>query len=556
MDINGNGRLDTDEPGVAGCLVSDGVQIVATDAAGHYRLEPKGPRSVIFVVNRPGTWPSGRWWTPVGTATKLDFALVQQRQDEPLVFLQGTDIHLQPGAVALYQRYIEHVNALPVQLVIHTGDLVVDALPRDVAEAEKLYELYEKETSALRPALRAVPGNHEHVGAARKDLTGRGGDYDKGMYQRRIGPMTYALRYGRYHFIALDGTSLDGKARSGYRDRLDDASAAWASRYLATVGPDEPILLLVHEPLANRDTDQQLLQALQGKRLLAVLAGHEHSRSVTQWGGAPMIVAGAVSYAWHGIMPFPPDPWGDVIYRLEKDQLEYAYLDWSAERSVNLKSPAWGSLVTTPQMTIDGTVSDLDGRIRRVVCRLGELKSEARLARSGHLVTCFETTLDASRLADGVYDLAIETSDGTRTATHTRPVIVKHGQPQRAAAKPARLKLLAVCEAPEGCEVRLAGQPLGRIGVTKTKGAQQWSIDLPGDRLERLNQITVIPPAQGRLEISRAHIEYDGRSFYDVRFSPTLRRGIVKTNNRAAMDYYIDLEYQGPRALMPTAEKK
>jgi hypothetical protein len=559
LDANGNGRFDAGEQGVAGCLVSDGTQLVRTDASGHYRLEPSSAQAAVFVVNPSGTWPGERWWASAGSSTSpgtIDFALTRQRQDDPLIFVQGSDIHLQPRVAPLYRQYIEHLNRLPlpVRFVIHTGDMVVDALPCDAPSAEKLFRLYEDETQAIRYPLRNLMGNHEHVGTARKDIADRGSDYGKGMYLRRLGPPSYAFRYGQYHFLVLDGTTLDPQAKNGYRDRPDDASVAWATRYLATVGPNELLIVLVHQPLGNRDSDRLLLQALGGKRLLAVLCGHEHSRTLTRWGGAPMLVGGAVSYAWHGFLPFPPDPWGYVVYRLDDAQLEYAYLDWAAERSVDLKSPAWQAIAAGPRLAVDGTVSDFDGSVRRVDCRLGGIHSEARLTRSGHLVDRFEATLDCSRLADGVYDLAIEASDKSHSYCHTRPVILRRGRTEPlASGEPkagtkARLMLQVARSSPEGNEVRLNGQSLALIPSAKA-ASRQWSFDLPPDRLQRLNQITIVPGKQGGPEVGRLRIEFAGQSFGDIRFAPTMKRGVVKSGaNKAALDYYIDLTYHGPRA--------
>lgn len=561
LDANGNGRVDAGEQGVAGCLVSDGTQLVRTDASGHYRLEPGTAQTAVFVLNPSGTWPAGPWWTTANRAKPgepVDFALQEQRQDGPLLFAQGTDIHLRPEAVPLYRKYIEHLNALslPLRFVVHTGDLVVDALSCDPAAAEKLFRLYEDETKAIGRPLRNVAGNHEHVGAARKDIPDRGGDFGKGMSARRLGPLTYAFRYGPYHFLALDGTTLDPQAKNGYRDRLDDASAAWAARYLATVGPDEPVILLVHQPLADRDTDRRLLEALKGKRLLAVLCGHGHGRSVMNWGGAPMVMGGAVSYAWHGLLPYPPDPWGYVVYRLEGTRLEYTYLDWAAERSVDLKSPAWRTIAAAPRLRVEGTLSDFDGSVRRVVCRLGSSQAEATLTRLGHLVDRFEAVLDLSGLADGVYDLTMDATDGSHSCCHTRPLIVANGRgeplpagrPQTGpAAQPPRLKFQVAQAASGDAEVRFNGRPLARSATSKGP-SQSWSFDLPSDRLQRLNQITFVPGAKGGLEVSRLRIEYGGRSFGDVRFGPTTKRRADRSaKSRAPLDYYIDLTYRGQR---------
>jgi len=592
LDTNGNGRFDAGEQAVAGCLVSDGRQLVRTDASGHYRLEASSPQAAVFVVNPSGTWPAGRWWATAGSspcgATRaslpgtIDFALQAQRQDGPLIFVQGSDMHLHPGATQLYRQYIEQLNhlPLPVSFVIHSGDLVIDALQHDPPYAEKLFRLYEDETRAIRYPLRNVIGNHEHVGTSLKDIADRearvghdGGDYGKGMYLRRLGPLSYAFRYGAYHFLVVDGTTLDPQAKYGYRDRPDDASVAWATRYLATVGPHEPLIVFVHQPLGDLDTNQplndrdserRLLEALRGKRLLAVVCGHKHNRELLRWGGAPMIVGGAVSYAWHGFLPFPPDPWGYVVYRLEDAQLEYAYLDWAAERSVDLKSPAWPIIAAGPHLAIDGTVSDFDGSVGRVVCRLGGIEAEARLTRTGHLVDRFQATLDVSRLADGVYDLVVEVSDKMHSYSHTRPLILRQGRieplaggpPKTGAsearvaqrARPPRLTLQLARSSPEGNEVRFNGQSLARIPAAQAP-SQPWLYDLPPDRLQRLNQITILPGTQGSPEVSRVRIEYGGQSLGDIRFPANMKRGTVKLGqSKTTLDYYIDLTYRGPRA--------
>ena len=290
LDANGNGRFDAGEKPLAGCLVSDGRQLIRTDAAGHYELPAAEGPVTVFVINRPRTRPSGRWWATLADGradTQIDFGLVDEPQAEPFLFLQGTDLHVHPQVARLYRQYIDHVNAiaLPLRFVVHTGDLVVDAMAHTPAEAEKLYEFYEQGVARLRLPLRHVIGNHEHAGIQQPAVDVRDPDYGKAMYRHRLGPTSYAFRYGRYHFVALDGTTLN-LPDHGYRDRLDDASLAWAERYLATVHADEPVILMIHQPLVGDDTDRRLLKTLAGKKLILTICGHGHGTTVSPWGGA------------------------------------------------------------------------------------------------------------------------------------------------------------------------------------------------------------------------------------------------------------------------------
>ena len=228
--------------------------------------------------------------------------------------------------------------------------------------------------------------------------------------------------------------------------------------------------MLVHN-LADRDTDQAATEGSQGKRLLAVLCGHEHSRAVTKWGGVPMIVGGAVFLLPGTGLALPARPLGLRRLSPGRPQLEHAYLDWAAERSVDLKSPAWRTIVATPRLNVEGTVSDFGGSVRRVICRLGRSQAEGRLTRVGRLTDRFEATLDVSGLADGVYDLTIDATHGLHSCCHTRPLIVKNGRSEplaagrprtEPAAQPVRLKFQVGATRRTTDEVRLNGRPLAR----------------------------------------------------------------------------------------------
>lgn len=553
IDRNANGKCDVGEPPAIGALMSDGRTIVATDGDGRYRLELAQTPATIFVVNPTGTRSSGHWWHAANGDATFDFALVEQDQKGPLYFVQGTDMHVRPTAVDLYRRYIEHVNRLPVpvQFVVHTGDLVVDSLAIDPTAASALFELYQRESSAIRFERRDLPGNHEHVAAARRELAGEGPDADKGLYRRLFGPTSYAFRYGPYHFVALDGTTIDRQAKNGYRDLLDAQSAEWAVEYLRHVAPDEYIVLLVHQPLAERGTTEPLLAALRDKHLLLTLCGHGHGRSTTTWGGAPMIMGGAVSYAWHGVSPFPPDPWGYVLYRLDGPKAEHVYLDWAVPRSFDLSAPAFKSVVASRSVTIEGTADDLTHTLRCIRCRLADQAVEATLTPPAPdaLARRFTAVLDASNVADGVYDLTLEATDDEMSFKQARPIILRPGRSTPLPdAKAARIRVKTGRREHAGSEVHLNGQLLATLPAMPAAG--ETVLDVPGDRLQRLNMVTVAPGPNPTLEVQWLYLECGGELTCDVRFAPTMRRSIAKGGDgKTGIDYYLDPTYRGPRGV-------
>lgn len=546
VDRNANGRYDPEEQVLDDCLVSDSQTLVRTDSQGRYRLDAPAGRTTVFVVNPPGTWPNGPWWvTRTSTAEPLevDFPLAAQTQSNPLYFVQGTDLHVRPGVDEEYGRYVDHVNKLrlPIRFVVHTGDLVVDALPLAPEPAGKLFDLYMQGAARLQTPLRHVIGNHEHVGLARTDDTAQLPAGGTGMYRERFGPTSYAFRYGRYHFLALNGSTIDHAGKNGYVDRLETASVDWAVAYLKTLQPDEPVILMVHQPFGTRGGEERLLAALKGKRLMLSICGHGHGRQTLPFGGAPAVMGGAVSHTWHGFTPYPPDPWGYVVYRLESDRAEWAFLDYAADRSFDLTAPAWGKTAAGRQK-IAGTVSDFDGRIRSLTCRLGGQEATAVVSRSGHLTTAFQAEVDCSKLADGVYDLTLLADDGTQRYTHRRPLIVTTGRatPATGAAQ-LRLKL----SGGQGeCAVLLNGKPLGILPLAQKEPNR--SLPIPAEKLARLCEVTLRLPNASAAQVSHVAIELNGRKHYDVRFPPT-RPWPSKKGAPTKPVYYIDVTYTGPR---------
>jgi hypothetical protein len=558
LDANGNGAFDSGEKGVAGCVVSDERAFARSDDDGRYQLTlPAGP-AVVFVVNAPGTWPAARWWNYVagGNAdATMDFPLRAQEQGGPLYFVQGTDPHIQTNAVPMYRRYAGHVNALPVpvKFVAHTGDLVVDSGMATMERSRELFSLYQDESKALKPPLRNVMGNHDIAGVTNLKVKGDEPDFGKALYRQRLGPVTYAFRYGPYHFIALDGTMV--KERTLVYG-LTQESADWAIRYLAGVKGDEPVVLLIHEPMFPeiggvrqpdepkiRPHESRLRAALKGKKLVMTLAGHVHSRNETTWAGAPHILGGAISYAWHGIMPYPPTPRAYVLFRLEGGREEHVYLDWAEDCSVDITTPAFTDLVHGRQK-VSGIVADFHAEISAVECAIGGQTAPAKTSRKGHLATAFKTSLDTSKLADGTYDLLVTARAGDKKWIERHPVIVVNGKPAEfTATDGAKLSFRVEGKLPADAQVSCNGHPLA-----PTAGpASEFHCDVPTGQLRRLNEIVIrAGPSTASKKtpiIKGVALDYNGRRCRDIRYAPLARRPLT-----AAVIAYIDLVYEEPAA--------
>jgi len=555
LDANGNGAYDAGEAGVADCIVSDERLLARTAADGQYRLDVAEGPAVVFVVNKPGTWPVGPWWAyvPPGEGgappeATCDFALGEQEQPASFYFAQGTDMHIRPGQMDKYDTYVRHVNSLPVPpaFVLHTGDLVNDTNGSAPAQARDLFSLYEEHTAPLKPPVRHVPGNHEHVGCFNDAVPEDDPSFGKRLYREVFGPMTYGFRYGRAHFVGLDGTTLEGRKLS---EGLPAESVAWAEKYLATVAEDEPVVLFIHEPVGG-SLAGRLAEAVKSKKLVATLCGHGHERAVWPWGGGVQIMGGAVSYAWHGLLPFPPNPYGYVVYHLDGPELEWVFLDWAEERSFDVSQPSPAAVATGLQ-PLKGLVSDLTDEIRSVAVSVDEAKVEAPTTRRGVLAQAFDTQIDLSSLTDGFHEMRLVARAEAGQWEEVRPLLVVNGKPAAfEAAGAAKLRSRVGGVAGPGNAVLVNGRELLTIAADAPAG-QEISADVPAELLRRLNAVTfrLAQRDQGydKVQVSGVALDYGGGSYRDLRYAPSVRLAPRVEGDGQAPErtFYVDLVYQG-----------
>lgn len=565
LDANTNGERDEGESGVAGCTVSADCPaapapvFAVSGEDGGYALELPDAPATIFVVNRSGMWPTGDWWHYTADGSEGgDFGLRLDEQSTPFNVVHATDMHITPETVDSYRRYLEHVAALPVDLalVIHTGDLTLDTNRSTPEEARERFDLYIETTMTGDPLgapVRNVMGNHEVVGVRLEGFSPDAPEWGKDLYRRMLGPATYAFVYAGYHFIVLDATRVvDGDYAYG----LTDASADWAVAYLQGLEAGERIVLASHEGYRAAEPEWRLLDALKDKRLAVSIYGHGHGRNMYPWGGAPCIMGGAVSYAWLGLVPFPPQPYGYSLMRFGEDGMEdQCFLDWAEERSFDITSPpqcgTYGAFPTgypgyvSGEVKVEGGVSDLDGSVTGVSVAVDDIKAEAAITESTALKKRFEATLDLSALADGTRDFVFTAQCGDEECVERQPVVVLNGKPTPLEdPAPATLRFHASGDA--GIEVIVNDTPVAELAPDEL-AAGQVEVAVPGEVLNRLNAVEFRAPGdEGTPTVNRVWLISEGRESRDARFSPLITQHLraVDDGSRRFVTY-IDLQYNG-----------
>lgn len=496
LDANGDGQYQAGEAGVAGALVSDGATLVRTAADGAYRIEAPDGDQVVFVENPAGTWaPKGFYRNVKVGPAEADFPLVSQEQKTPFYFVQGTDLHIRAGVEPQMAQYVVAVNgqAVPLAFAVHTGDLVDDTNGSNVTQARAKFEVYKQMVVGLKPTLFNLPGNHEHVGAHRKDVSPETPGWGKGLYRELFGPTHYAFNYAGVHFVALDGTRIvNGKMEWD----MPVECLAWLKAYLAQVPPEEPLVLLIHEPFSTLPSKAEVAEALQGRKILVSLSGHGHAIWRPTFSGAPEIMAGATSYAWHGVN-FGANAMAYHLVKITGDGFDSAFGDWAEKYPVTVLTPARSAL-PSGTVKVEALFLDPADEVKSAEVGMGTALVKVKEIGEQGMYRKVVADLTLPALPDGVHDLVITLYGQGEPFVERQPFVVVTGQEEAfAAAGPARL--LTTARSVHAAHVlRVNGREVAKLDPTKGT-VQTVDVEIPAEALRRLNVVELVsgPLADG-----------------------------------------------------------
>lgn len=174
-----------------------------------------------------------------------------------------TDTHVMPplegfqDPVAGFARALRHVHAQPERpdLILFGGDLIMDSLKREKAEALAQWELWKKIVAdEVTIPYQICLGNHDVWGwAARQPAWESDPLYGKRLALEALGlkDRYYSFDRAGWHFVVLDSTQIDYDSQHGYTARFDDAQFAWLAADLAATPRETPVLILSHIPILS-----------------------------------------------------------------------------------------------------------------------------------------------------------------------------------------------------------------------------------------------------------------------------------------------------------------
>ncbi len=292
-DPNHNAKKDNNEVGIAQVAVSNGTQVVLTDAQGKYEL-PVSQDEIISVIKpsgydlpvsaqnlpqfyytyKPQGGPDFEFETakPTGKLPKsVDFALYPaEEQDQFTALIFGDPQPYTKEEVDFFAEAIvsEVAGIKNVPFGIVLGDLVGDNL--------SLYEPYKQAIQQVGIPWFNVMGNHDMNYDATAD------SLSDETFEATFGPANYAFNYGKVHFIILDDILYpDPQDGEGYQGGFRKDQLDFVENDLKQVPKDHLIVLSFHIPIYEspdwgdtfRDEDRQ--------RLFDILKRFPHTLSLS-----------------------------------------------------------------------------------------------------------------------------------------------------------------------------------------------------------------------------------------------------------------------------------
>lgn len=301
--VTGNGNP------LEGVCVSDGYNVVKTDASGYYEMVSKKKLGYVFIST-----PSG-YEAPVqpgntiaeffkyttqasGVLETIDFTLDAAASQTDFKLLALGDIQIVKRESGKDVDYFKHfAEELQEYVSSHSGETMYGVTVGDLSWNDfwytKNFFLSDFKTT-FNSAISGIkfynaPGNHEND-------RGYGGTYpadedaSKTPYRKTIGPSWYSANIGQWHLVVLDNICCDvvgppdsgsGNGKISYGLRVPEAQLRWLEKDLSALTADTPLIISMHAPIYKfggsyaLENAQALISAI-GGRTAYVLSGHTH----------------------------------------------------------------------------------------------------------------------------------------------------------------------------------------------------------------------------------------------------------------------------------------
>lgn len=299
---------------VAQVVVSDGIDVVRTDAKGRFTLNTQKEHGYVFIsipsgykVPAEGILPQFFQYLkqPAGTDEQLQFTLEKDNGQKSHTMLIFGDIHLanRTNDRAQFEIFTSEIAAYRNE---HPKDkiyaLTLGDMTWDVYWYANHYGFseYVKDMSAIGDIqVFHTMGNHDH------DMAFPGDWQTADKFKEALCPSYYSFNIGNVHYIVLDNiecTNTDGGKSQDrhYNTKMTEYQMDWLRKDLAFVPSDSPVVVTMHATLHKEmggyslSNGQLLDKCFENHPNTQFFTGHSHKL----WNNGNEHNSGAVCASW------------------------------------------------------------------------------------------------------------------------------------------------------------------------------------------------------------------------------------------------------------------
>ncbi|MFT3675156.1 MAG: calcineurin-like phosphoesterase family protein [Chitinophagaceae bacterium] len=338
--------------GIAGVVVSDGYNVVATNTKGRYSFF-RHPSAAFVFISAPAGFriahaegvPS--FYTKLGEGRSYDFYLEKETvSDQKHLLLVGADPQPMTNedgkkwlsfAQQYFQPVLERHKGIPA-LGIMCGDIVGDT--------HELYKNHKQALKAIGIPFFQVFGNHDADYGARTD------ELSQHSFREAFGPEYYSFNKGRIHYVVLDNVFYLGKNFT-YTGYVTETQLAWLEKDLKHIPQGSTVIVSTHIPVDFDTTtvagskDAQESAGISNKEhLYSILApykthfmsGHTHwNRKFENKAGFHHIHGAMCGEWWQSPASSDGTPLGFGVYEIDGDNLTWYFQSAGEDRDFQMR---------------------------------------------------------------------------------------------------------------------------------------------------------------------------------------------------------------------------
>lgn len=233
-----------------------------------------------------------------------------------------TDMHIdgERGSDRALAACYRHAQAQGAELILNTGDTVMELNGASRASAERQWEVFQRVTKGeCGLEMVSAIGNHDSWGWATDASKEPGRGKQMVLQELALPGRFYRVDRAGWSFVVLD--SIWSGAGGGYAGKLDGEQMDWLREELGKIGRERPVVVMTHIPIVTAcgffdgerfgedgwtipgswmHEDARALKDLFGEypNVKLALSGHMHQLDRIDFQGVSYVCSGAVSGNW------------------------------------------------------------------------------------------------------------------------------------------------------------------------------------------------------------------------------------------------------------------